>query len=820
MAQSATSSTARAVIVGAGVVGSALADELTARGWTNVTVLDQGPLFATGGSSSHAPGLVFRTNASRAMAELADYTVRKFGSLHHPDGWCFNPVGGLEVATTPERLVELHRRAGWATACGFNARVIDPDECARRHPLLDPATVLGGLYTPDDGLAKSLRAVEAQAGRARERGATFVAEQRVLGVEEDGGRVTGVRTEQGFVPADVVVLCAGFWGAELGKAVGLTVPLVPMAHQYARTTPLPELQGGASPAEEARLPILRHQGRDLYFREHVDRLGIGSYAHDPMPIDMSRLEADATDMPSQQAFTPKDFEPSWADSVDLLPALRSASVESGFNGIFSFTPDGGPMMGEHRNLPGLWVAEAVWVTHSAGVARAMAEWITTGTPDVDVSGGDLHRFEKTALSPTYIAETSAQAFAEVYDIIHPHQFRERLRGLRTSPFVARQRELGAFFFEGGGWERPGWYEANSGLLERLTADGLRIPQRDAWSSRYWSPVAVAEAAWTRQAVAMYDMTPLTRFEVAGAGAAAFLTGLTTANVDKSIGSVTYTLMLNERGGVLSDLTATRLATDRYQVGANGPLDLDRMLRRLPDDGSVTVRDITGGTCCVGVWGPLARDVVQPLVEADLSHDGLAFFRAVETFLGPIPVLIQRVSYVGDLGWEIYASAEYGELLWDLLWEAGQPHEVAAAGRIALQSLRIEKGYRATGTDLNTEHGPHGSGVAFALRKSGGYVGQDALAAPPGAGVALRSVVLDDPDTTVLGHEPTYLDGVQVGHVTSAGHSPTLGRTIAYAWLPDGTEAGAPIEIDYHGTRLAATVHVEPVVDPDSKLIRR
>ncbi|WP_018156357.1 GcvT family protein [Demetria terragena] len=810
----------RTVIVGAGVVGSALADELTERGWTDVTVLDQGPLFATGGSSSHAPGLVFRTNGSRTMAKLASYTVHKFNSLRHPDGWCFNPVGGLEVATTPERLVELHRRAGWAQSCGFTARVIDPQECVRRHPLLDVETILGGLYTPDDGLAKALRAVEAQAHRATERGATFVGNQKVLGVEDDGVRVTGVRTTDGVVPADVVVLCAGFWGAELGKAVGLTVPLVPMAHQYARTTPLEVLRNGASPTEEARLPILRHQDRDLYFREHVDHLGIGSYAHRPMPIDMSRLDQDATDMPSSQAFTEEDFAPSWEDSQRLLPALRSASVRSGFNGIFSFTPDGGPMMGEHRDLPGLWVAEAVWVTHSAGVARTMAEWITTGTPDVDVAGCDLYRFEKSALSSTFVGDTSAQAFREVYDILHPHQFRERLRGLRTSPFVARQRELGAFFFEGGGWERPAWYEANADLLSRLTAEGLHIPERDEWSAQFWSPIAIAEAAWTRQGVAMYDMTPLTRLEVEGPGAAAFLTDLTTANVDKSVGSVTYTLMLNERGGVLSDLTVTRLAQDRYQVGANGPLDLDRLTRRLPSDHSVSVRDITGGTCCVGIWGPKARDVVQPLLDADISHEGLKVFRAVETFLGPIPVLIQRVSYVGDLGWEIYTSAEFGEKLWDLLWEAGQASQVIAAGRIALQSLRLEKGYRATGPDLNSDHGPVASGVGFALRKSGGFLGEDAVARANADPWRLQTIVLDDPDAAVLGHEPTYVDGAPVGYVTSAGHSPAFGRTLALAWLPAGLEPGSKVEINYHGDRLSATTHSEPAVDPEASYIRR
>lgn len=813
-------SSARVVIVGAGIVGSSLAEELTQRGWTNITVLDQGPLFATGGSSSHAPGLVYRTNPSRTMSALADYTVRKLSSLQHEGGWCFNPVGGLEVATTPERLQDLHRRAGWARASGFEAEVVDASEAVRLHPLLDPDVVLGALHTPADGLAKAQRAVEAQAALAMSRGARFEGDTEVLGVREEHGRVTAVRTVHGDVPADVVVMCAGFWGAKLGREVGLTVPLVPMAHQYVHTDALPALRGRNTALSEASLPILRHQGRDLYYREHHDHLGIGSYAHRPMPVDMTHLERDAQEMPSMQAFTPEDFDGPWRDSQHLLPALRDAAVADGFNGIFSFTPDGGPMLGEHQDIAGLWVAEAVWVTHSAGVARTMAEWITTGEPDLDVSEGDIHRFEKMALSDRFIQDTSAQAFVEVYDVVHPHQFRERLRGLRTSPFTARERELGAVFFEGGGWERPAWYAANETLLPRLVQDGLTLPERDEWSAQHWSPISIAEAAWTRQAVAMYDMTPLTRLAIEGPGAADFLTRLTTGKVDKSVGSVTYTLLLDDRGGVRSDLTVTRLAPDRFQVGANGPRDLDLLRRNLPDDGSVTVRDTTGGTCCVGVWGPLARDVVQPLCEADISHEALPVFRAVETYIGPIPVLLQRVSYVGDLGWEIYTSAEYGEALWDLLWDSGRPSGVIAAGRLALQSLRIEKGYRMTGTDLTTEHGPAASGVGFALRKSRDFAGAEGLDRRPADPMRLRSVVLDDPNATVLGKEPVSVDGQVRGYVTSAAHSPTLGRTIAYAWLPTELPDGQDVSIEYLGQPVAATVHVEPVVDPESKFIRR
>ena len=818
----------RVVIIGAGIVGASLADELTARGVTDVTVLDRGPLFTTGGSTSHAPGLVFQTNPSKTMTEFAKYTTEKFAALDPASGWAFNPVGGLEVASTPERWADLHRKAGWAQSWGIAGELMTAGQCAELHPLLDADRILGGFHTPTDGLVKAVRAVEAQARSATASGARFVPNTEVLGVEDDGRRVTGVRTAAGVVPADVVVCCAGFWGAQLAKQVGLVVPLVPMAHQYATTGRIEPLVGRNSELIEAGLPILRHQDQDLYFREHVDRIGIGYYGHDPMPIDLSTLDMAATgsdtageQMPSMLPFTEDDFAPAWRESVKLLPVLTDSKVEQGFNGIFSFTPDGFSIMGEHRELSGFWVAEAVWVTHSAGVAKATAEWIVDGTPATDVHECDLYRFEDVARSDEFILTTSSQAFVEVYDIIHPHQYREALRGLRTSPFYPRQRELGAFFFEGGGWERPAWYETNAALAQRLRDDGLPFPERDEWSAKFWSPISIAEAHWTREHVAMYDMTPLTRYEVAGPGAAALLQRLTTNNVDKSIGSVTYTMLLDETGGVRSDLTVARLAADRFQVGANGPMDFDWITRHLPDDGSATVRDVTGATCCVGVWGPAARELVQPLCGDDLSHEGFKYFRALRTYLGTIPVTMMRVSYVGELGWEIYADAAYGAALWDLLWTAGQAHDVIAAGRIAFNSLRIEKAYRSWGTDVTVEHQPAAAGLDFAVRMAkDDFIGKSALEQAPPPQKVLRSIVFHDPTAVVLGKEPVFLDDRCVGYVTSAAYSATIGHCIAYAWLPAETAPGDVVAVDYRGSRYGATVHEEPVVDPEMSRIRR
>lgn len=821
------STTPRVVIIGAGIVGANLADELTARGWNRVTVLDQGPLPLTGGSTSHAPGLVYQTAASKTMTEFAAYTVEKLLSLGSGDSWCFNQVGGLEVATTPERLADLHRKQGWAASWGVPGEVVGPQECARLHPLLDPDQVLGGFHTPTDGLAKASRAVVVLARRAESRGAEFRGSTRVTGISHSGGRVTGVQTDSGEVPADIVVSCAGFWGQVVGDMVGMRVPLLPLAHQYVRTRQVAELVGRNDDRIEAGLPILRHQDQDLYYREHNDCVGIGSYAHRPMPVNISALPEDGNGttegtMPSKLPFTEEDFAPSWEQSRLLLPSLRQAKVEAGFNGVMSFTPDGGPLIGESPDVSGFWIAEAVWVTHSAGVARSVAQLLVDGRSEIELHGCNVHRFDEIETTEHHVNETSKQNFVEVYDVRHPLQPKDSPRDLRVSPFHARQKELGAFFLEAHGWERPHWYEANAPLLEELPPE-WQPPARDDWSAMYHSPIAAVEAWKTRTAVAMYDMTPLKRIEVSGPGAVTFLERLTTSKMDKSVGAVTYTLALDDAGGIRSDLTVARLARDLFQVGANGNLDLDYFRRQAPSDHSVQIRDITGGTCCVGVWGPLARALVQPLSHQDFSHESLKFFRCMPAHIAGVPVTAMRLSYVGELGWEIYTSAEYGQKLWDVLWEAGRELGVVAAGRAAFNSLRLEKGYRAWGTDMTTEHNPYEAGVGFAVRpQKGEFIGRDALTGLGNDTVTRRltCLTIDDGRSVVLGHEPVFLDGRAAGYVTSAAFGHTIGKPIAYAWLPAEATVGTAVDIQYFDRTIRATVTAEPLVDPEMARIRR
>ncbi|MGW5201321.1 GcvT family protein [Streptomyces spiralis] len=807
----------RVVIIGAGVVGAALADEISARGWTEVTVVDQGPLPATGGSSSHAPGLVFQTNASKTMTELARYTVEKFCSLEVDGKPCFLQVGGLEVATSPERLAEIQRRHGWITAWGIEARLLTPDECVEQHPLVDRDKILGGLLIPTDGLAKAVLAVEAQIRRASERGVRFLARHEVLDIRQNEGRVTGVVTDQGEIEADIVVCCAGIWGPKIARMVGMNLPLTPLAHQLAWTGPVPALAGQT---EEAVRPILRHQDADLYYRDRFDGLGIGYYGHRPMPVSADDILSvdEAEQMPSVLKFTEEDFEDAWTETQSLLPATREAKVEEGINGLFSFTPDGNPLLGESPDVKGFWVAEAVWVTHSAGVGRAVAEWLVDGyCSSFDLHECDVNRFEPHQLSPEYLLARDCQNFVEVYDILHPLQPSGEPRPIRTSPFYARQQEMGAFFLEANGWERPQWYEANASLL-----DGRDIPTPNDWAARYWSPIVGAEAQVTREKVAMYDMTALKRLEVSGPGAADFLEGLVTGKVAKSVGSVTYTLFLGQNGGIRSDITVARLAHDRFQVGANGNLDLDWFTRHLPADGRVQVRDITAGTCCIGLWGPLAREVLQPLTDADFTHEGLKYFRAKHAYIGSVPVTAMRLSYVGELGWELYTTADQGLKLWDTLWAAVEPLGGIVAGRGAFNSLRLEKGYRSFGTDMTYEHDPYEAGVGFAVKlDKGDFVGKAALERrKDSVRRKLSCLTIDDPRSVVMGKEPVYDGHRAVGYVTSAAYGYTIGKGVAYAWLPaELAEPGTTVHIGYFDQRVEAVVAEEPLFDPSMSRLR-
>ena len=447
----------------------------------------------------------------------------------------------------------------------------------------------------------------------------------------------------------------------------------------------------------------------------------------------------------------------------------------------------------------------------------------TGEPTTDLRECDIRRFHPFAYSRPYVRERAAQQYREVYDIIHPHQQIENPRNIRLTPFYDRQRELGAVFFENAGWERPQWYDTNEGLLDSLTVTG---ESRSGWEAREWSPTVAAEHVATRERVAMFDLTPFAKFEVTGPGALNALQRLASNQMNKPVGTITYTPMLTATGGIKCDLTVTRLSENRFMVvtgGAMGLHDLDWIKTHLPDDRSVAVNDISSGLCCIGLWGPRARDLLSRVCDDDVSNSGFPYMTSKSITIAEVPSLALRISYVGELGWEIYTSAEQGLRLWDVLWEAGQPLGVVAAGGGAFDSLRLEKGYRLWGNDIHTEYSPYEAGTGFAVRmRKGAFVGRDALREVRAKGPErkLCCLTLDDSDAVVMGKEP-ILDGDEVlGYVTSANFGHSIGRGIVYGYLPmSHSEVGTGVDVLYFGKRLQATVAMEPLYDPSGSKMK-
>ncbi len=799
------------VIVGAGVVGAATADELVQRGEHDVTVIDKGPLFATGGSSSHAPGLISRTSVSRFMTETADATVRKFATLSTDDGPALLPVGTLEVAYTEERLAELWRRWGAARSFGWRGRMIDPDEAISLWPTIERDGLLGAYATSDEGLAAALRAVEAQAGRAAEGGATFVGETKVTQILTDRGAVRGVRTSEGDeIAADVVVCCAGVWGPALAATVGLTLPMLPTEHQYAVTSPIPELADATG--REAMRPIIRHHDIGVYYRDHGDRVGVGSFHHAVLPIPPAELDEHPRNRERSLAFdfTERDFAEAWELTCRFMPTLRGATLERRFNGVFGFTPDGFPLIGEHPDLSGFWVAESVWVTHSVGVAQIVADLLTDRDPAIDVTPADLARFDDRELEPSFVEARSADQYTDVYLAHHPAEPHHSARDVRASSFVEAQRALGAAFVDVATWERPQWYEANARLLNG-------VPKRDAWSSRHWSPIAVAEHSAVRDQGGLFDMTPLTRIEVRGAGAERLLHRVVAGRVDRPRGAVTYSVMLNEHGGVISDVTVSRFDDDRFVIGGNSPRDAAWLRSHAAADVEVDV--VTDRRACAAIWGPTARDVLATLADADLSNEAFPYLSAQRITVAGVPVEAVRFSHAGELGWELTTDAAEGLHLWSALWRAGQPFGVIAAGRAALGTLRLEKGYRAWGADISLADAPDDVGLGFTVRTTDrDFIGADALGTRPPAARVLGCLVFDD-EQVAMGAEPVEVDGEPVGFVTSAGWGATIERSIAYAVLPRELAPGDEVDVRYFDRTLHGRVAEQPLFDPEGIRLR-
>ena len=798
---------ARAVVIGGGVGGCSILYWLARLGWDDVVLLERADL--TSGSTFHSAGLVGQLRSSLSLTKMMMSSVDLYRSLEAEvgleTGW--REVGSLRLASSQERMEEISRQAGWAKTFGLPLELISPDEAAELFPPMTTESVLGAAYLPTDGYVDPSQLTLALAEGARRRGAEVETGTRVTGIRLERRRVQAVETDRGDIETEIVVNAGGMYAPEIGGLVGANVPIVPMAHEYLITKP------SGLPVD---MPTMRDPSLLVYFRPESGGLIMGGYERNCAPWGLDGIPADFNSRLLDEDW-PR-FEELMENAVVRVPDLAEMEVIRLINGPEAFTPDGEFILGP-SDVRGFWVAAgfcAHGLAGAGGMGKLVAEWIVDGTPSLDVWHMDSRRFGAAYRSRGYTVARTKEIYETYYEVKYPGHERAAGRPLRLSPAYARLQELGAVFGEKSGWERANWFEPNA---ERGD-DSLRP---GGWAGKLWSPAIGFEHAACRETAALFDESSFAKIEVSGARAAEFLESLCDNRVARSVGAVTYTQMLNPRGGIECDFTVTRIGEDRFRIvtgTAFGQHDLAWIRQHAPDDGSVHVADVTSAYACLGLWGPRARDVLQPLTTADLANDAFPYMSARELAVGSVPCLALRVTYVGELGWELYCPSEYGIRLWDTIWEAGAEHGLVAGGYKSIDSLRLEKGYRVWGADITPEDTPFEAGLGFAVKlEKGEFNGRAALAAAPPHERALRCLVLDDPRAVALGSEPVRVGEDLVGRVTSGGYGYTVERSIAYAYLPAEHEIGTEVGVEIFGEWVSGVVTAEPLYDPAGERLR-
>ncbi len=830
---------ARAVVIGCGIVGNSLAYHLAELGWTDLVLLDKGPLPNPGGSTGHASNFIFLVDHSKEMTQLTVESAQQYRAMD-----VYTECGGIEVARTEERMEELRRRMASAKSWGIEpVSLVTPAEVKELVPFIDESILLGGFYTPGVGVVDSLRAGTIMRERAVDAGALSVhAQTEILGLGVEHGRIRRVETTRGTIEAETVVIACGVWSPLLARMAGAHIPLTPAVHQMIDIGPVPRFEQTTKAIE---FPIVRDMDVFMYERQDGVGLEIGSYAHRSIlhdPEEIPSIEAAALS-PTEFPFTQDDFDPQLADALDLMPEIvgdESVGVKYAINGLIALTPDGMPILGETPEVKGLWSAAAVWVKEGPGVGKSLAEWMAHGESHIDLHSSDVSRFHDHQRTRRHVKARTFEAFPKTYGIVHPAEQWSSDRNLRISPMHAREEALGAVFYEAAGWERPQWYEANAPLVERYG-----VPSREAeWDARWWSPIINAEHLAMREHAGIFDLSAFAIFDVRGAGALDGLQRSVLAQMDVPVGRVVYTPVLSPGGGFKSDLTIMRLDDDSFRIvtgGAHGMADKKLFVDRLPDDGSASLVDVTTAWTTIGLWGPRARDVLASVTADDVSHEGFPFGTCRTLEIGSQLVLASRISYVGDLGWELYVPIEQGARLWDALWVAGQPYSLTACGiGVYGTTGRLEKSYRAYGAELESEFTVVEAGMQRPKVKDEDFVGREAhlrhREEEPAA--VLCTLTVDDHASASgvarypLGREPiTLRDGTPLtdakgrrSYVTSAGAAPSLGAYLLMAYLPPehAIEGSEQLAVEYMNERFPVTVTVagsRAAFDPDNTRIR-
>ncbi|MDG2161490.1 MAG: FAD-dependent oxidoreductase [Acidimicrobiales bacterium] len=806
---------AQVVIIGGGIVGASIAYHLADLGWSDVVLLERHTL--TSGTTWHAAGLVGCLRATHNMTRLAAYSAELYESLEldmgHATG--FRKVGSLSVADNPERMEELVRGASMANAFDVDVEVITAEDLCGRYPLLNPEGIVGGVWLPGDGQASPVDTTMALAAVAKENGVRILEGVSVERIRTADGRAIGVDTDQGPIDAEHVVTAAGMWSHQLGRDIGVNIPLHACEHFYLVTEPIPDLPSG--------LPVLRDTDNCIYVKEEAGRLLVGAFEPVAKPFGMEGLPTDRPFMHLDEDW--EHLAPVYEAACKRIPALSDVGIRLFFNGPESFTPDDRYLLGETPEVRNHWVAtgfNSVGMQSAGGAGKVLAEWIVNGRPPMDLWDVDVRRMQPFQTNRRYLHDRSVEALGLLYAMHWPFRQVETARGVRRSPVHDRLVGLGACHGEGGGWERPNWY----------APEGVEPVYEYTYGRQNWFEHSAAEHRACREGAAYFDQTSLAKLLVQGPDACGVLNRISSADVDVEPGTSVYTTWLNDRGGIEADLTVNRLDEERFLVVtafSTQVKDANWIARNTPDGARMTVTDVTSGYAVLGVFGPKARDIVAPLTDADLSNEAFPFGTLQEVDLAYARAIAIRRTYMGELGWELYVPTEFALGAFDALWESGAPAGLTPAGYHAMNSLRMEKAYRHWGDDIADEDTPLEAGLSWgvAFDKPGGFIGHDALVAQREAGVVRRLVQfrLDDPEPLLYHDEPVFRDGTLVGRITSGMYGHTVGGALGMAYV--GCEPDTPrtqvlegsFDVDVNGVRIPATASYRPFYDPDSLQLR-
>jgi glycine cleavage system T protein len=810
---------AQVVIVGGGVIGCSVAYHLTKLGWKDVVLLERKEL--TSGTTWHAAGLIVTPSGDELSVEISTYTRELIKSLEKETGQTtgFKEIGYLQLACTDEWLEERRRMAVAARRLGVNYQEISPAEVKEMWPLADTGDILAGFYTPEDGRANPVDFTMALAKGARMGGVKIFEDTEVIRINKKDGRVTGVVTNKGTVEAEFVVNCAGLWGRELGKLAGVNVPLQAAEHYYLLTQPME----GVHPD----LPIIEDFGRFSYFREEVGGLLVGFFEPVAAPWGMDGIPKD---------FSFGEINPDWDRmmpyveiAMERVPALKDAGIHKFFCGPESFTPDGGPLMGEAPELKNFFVAaglNSLGILQGGGVGKIMAQWIVDGYCPVEAHHIDIARSFPFQGTQKFLADRTVETLGLQYKLIYPNTANESARNVRKTAIHEQLAKAGAFFTEGMGWEIPDWY-APPGKEAKI--------DKYTWKRQNWFEYLAEEHRACREDVILMDVTSMSKFLVQGKDAEKVLNNICANDVAVPVGKVVYTQWLNERGGMEADLTVTRLAEDMYFIVSAGDFythDLMWLNKHIPNDAHAFVTDVTSGYTLINIQGPKSRELISRLTTADVSKEAFPYMSAQNIDINYAVVQTMRVTYEGELGFELYVPTEFSAHVYETVVEAGQDLGLRHAGFQALNSLRIEKAYREYGHDMDNNDTPLEAGLGWAVKfdKPGGFIGREALLRRKESGppkYRMMQFLLEDPKPMLYGNEIIYRDGKIVGYLQTGTYGFTLGGSMGMGFVEGEDSEGATVdylksgkyEIDIAGERFPAKASLRPMYDPKNERVR-